>query len=232
MSPMKIYTLSAEIRSLIWTQLTPKQKEVFDFYTMQQFNSKLLTRSFRISSRWKLVTVHIDHQWEMRKKTKNRSGCQYCQCGKPLKYQYEIEATNKSKRHLRLGSIHFAEHANIPVKVAIEIRKYMNEIQIYMDEILYRYRKGERFPEDRFGYLFRGDILKKPTDFNLKIKRFRDANLPLFHSDEHRLILAVTYSEEQRSTEIFVAGSLPINKPARFNSSSIVNHNVNYSSLK
>lgn len=155
---MKIYALSAEERSLIWSQLTPKQREVFDFYTMQQFNSKLLTRSFRISSRWKLVTVHIDRQWEMRKRTKNRSGYQYCQCGKPLKYQYEIEAINNSKRHLCLGSTHFAEHAGIPVKVAIEIQKHLNQIQIYMDEILYRYREGERFPEDRFGYIFRNNM--------------------------------------------------------------------------
>lgn len=185
---MRIYPLSAEKRSLIWTQLTPQQKEVFNFYTMQQFTSKLLTRSFRISSCWKLISVNIDYGWDIRRKNKIRSGYQYCECGRPLKYQYEIEATNNSRRHLFLGSTHFAEHAGIPVKVAIEIRKGMNEIQIYMDEILYRYRKGERFPEEQFGYLFKNGVLKKTTDFNKKMNQFRDAGLPLFHVDKKSML--------------------------------------------
>lgn len=214
MSLMKIYPLSAEKRSLIWTQLTPQQKEVFNFYTMQQFTSKLLTRSFRISSSWRLISVNIDYEWDIRKKNKNHSGYQYCECGRPLKYQYEIEATNNPKHHLLLGSTHFAEHAGIPVKVATEIRNGMNEIQIYMDEILYRYRKGERFPDDQFGYLFRNGTLKKPTEFNQKMNRFRDTGLPLFHVDKKSML---RLAKRFKNDEIIVQVSTPalISKPSR-----------------
>lgn len=184
---MEIYTLSALERSEVWTNLTPAQQGVFDTYTMDRVTSELLTSSFHISSRWRLVGVNIDYGWEMRKLTGHHYGYQYCACGRKLKYQYELEAVNNPRRHLFLGSTHFAEEAGIPTRIAVEIELKMNQIQIYMDEILYRYKRGERFREDRFGYLFDLDMMNEPTHFNVKMRAFRDANLPLFHVDEDRL---------------------------------------------
>lgn len=197
---MKIYSLSAKDRSNIWTQLNSNQKKVFDLYTMNEITSALLTRSFRLSSAWRLVSVNVDYGWEMRKKTNNHRGYQYCECGRKLKYQYEIESLDNSKHHLYLGSTHFAEHAGIPVEVAQEVRTRINKIQIYMDEILYRYKQGERFPETRFGYLFERGVMSEPTQFNMKMKHFREAKLPLFHVDEDRLIsLKVRYRRPRKS---------------------------------
>ena len=185
---MKIYTLSAHDRSEIWTQLNEQQAAVFHTYTMDQVTSRLLTRSFRISSRWRLAGVNIDYGWEMRKQSGDWRGYQYCQCGRKLKFQYELVSVTDPRKRMLLGSVHFIEHAGIPKRIATEIQHEINEIQIYMDEILYQYKQGRRFPETSFGYLFELGIMDEPTHFNQKIRAFRQANLPLFHVDHDRML--------------------------------------------
>ncbi|WP_390409719.1 hypothetical protein [Lacticaseibacillus jixiensis] len=185
---MQIYTLPALERSQVWTQLTPKQKEVFNTYTMARVSSELLTRSFQMSSKWRLISVNIDYGWEMRKKTGNHHGYQYCECGRKLKYQFELESVINPKQHLLLGSTHFAEYAGIPLAIALEIQDHVNEIQIYMDEILYRYKRGERFPQDSYNFAIRHQLVDPTSHFGTKLADFQQSDLPLFHTDKNHLL--------------------------------------------
>lgn len=60
---------------------------------------------------------------------------------------------------------------------------------IFRDEILVKYDRGERFPLKEYRILDRsGMIFEFGEDFRYKLRRFRDANLPLFHVDENRLM--------------------------------------------
>lgn len=60
---------------------------------------------------------------------------------------------------------------------------------IFRDEILTKYSQGQRFPLEEYNIVSKkGLLLEFGEDFNYKLKKFKDANLPLFHVDESRLM--------------------------------------------
>ena len=187
---MKIYTLTDEKRRKILSKLKYNQIQTLSDFTMYKVKSEMITNNFIAASDWHLVDVQEDPFWKLRY-TDNAPGKYVpklkCYCGKTLKYQYVLESRNG--KQLYLGKEHFMQHAGIPQKIANQIHERVNDIMIFRDEILVKYDRGERFPLKEYRILDRsGMIFEFGEDFRYKLRRFRDANLPLFHVDENRLM--------------------------------------------
>ena len=187
---MEIYTLTDEKRRKILSKLKYNQIQTLSDFTMYKVKSEMITNNFIAASDWHLVDVQEDPFWKLRY-TDNAPGKYVpklkCYCGKTLKYQYVLESRNG--KQLYLGKEHFMQHAGIPQKIANQIHERVNDIMIFRDEILVKYDRGERFPLKEYRILDRsGMIFEFGEDFRYKLRRFRDANLPLFHVDENRLM--------------------------------------------
>lgn len=187
---MEIYTLTDEKRRKILSKLKYHQIQTLSDFTMYEVKSEMITNNFIAASDWHLVDIQEDPFWKLRY-TDNTPGKYVpklkCYCGKTLRYQYVLEFRNG--KQLYLGKEHFMQHAGIPQKIANQIHERVNSIMIFRDEILVKYDRGERFPLKEYRILDRsGMIFEFGEDFRYKLRRFRDANLPLFHVDENRLM--------------------------------------------
>lgn len=187
---MKIYTLTDEKRRKILSKLKYNQIQTLSDFTMYEVKSEMITNNFIAASDWHLVDIQEDPFWKLRY-TDNAPGKYVpklkCYCGKTLRYQYVLESRNG--KQLYLGKEHFMQHAGIPQKIANQIHERVNDIMIFRDEILVKYDRGERFPLKEYRILDRsGMIFEFGEDFRYKLRRFRDANLPLFHVDENKLM--------------------------------------------
>lgn len=134
-----------------------------------------------------MFAVNIDYDWDLRKTSKRCSPPLRCVCGRRLCYQYELESVKQPSRHVCLGSTHFAEHLGIPVAVAQEVRNNVNQIQSLMDEVLIRYRAGERFPAHFIGRVDAGVLLLEDEPFRKRVLAYRRVDLPLTAVDKGRL---------------------------------------------
>ena len=187
---MEIYTLTDEKRRKILSKLKYNQIQTLSDFTMYEVKSEMITNNFIAASDWHLVDIQEDPFWKLRY-TDNAPGKYVpklkCYCGKTLRYQYVLESRNG--KQLYLGKEHFMQHAGIPQKIANQIHERVNDIMIFRDEILVKYDRGERFPLKEYRILDKsGMLLEFGEDFNYKLRRFKDANLPLFHVDENRMI--------------------------------------------
>ena len=187
---MEIYTLTDEKRRKILSKLKYHQIQTLSDFTMYKVKSEMITNNFIAASDWHLVDIQEDPFWKLRY-TDNAPGKYVpklkCYCGKTLRYQYVLESRNG--KQLYLGKEHFMQHAGIPQKIANQIHERVNDIMIFRDEILVKYDRGERFPLKEYRILDKsGMLLEFGEDFNYKLRRFKDANLPLFHVDENRMI--------------------------------------------
>ena len=187
---MEIYTLTDEKRRKILSKLKYHQIQTLSDFTMYKVKSEMITNNFIAASDWHLVDIQEDPFWKLRY-TDNAPGKYVpklkCYCGKTLRYQYVLESRNG--KQLYLGKEHFMQHAGIPQKIANQIHEKVNDIMIFRDEILVKYDRGERFPLKEYRILDKsGMIFEFGEDFRYKLRRFRDANLPLFHVDENRLM--------------------------------------------
>lgn len=187
---MEIYTLTDEKRRKILSKLKYHQIQTLSDFTMYKVKSEMITNNFIAASDWHLVDIQEDPFWKLRY-TDNAPGKYVpklkCYCGKTLRYQYVLESRNG--KQLYLGKEHFMQHAGIPQKIANQIHERVNDIMIFRDEILVKYDRGERFPLREYRILDRSRmIFEFGEDFRYKLRRFRDANLPLFHVDENRLM--------------------------------------------
>ena len=185
---MDIFPLTASQRARIWTLLNPQQRAIFDKYTMYRIKSELLNNAFRLDANWNLVGVHIDQTWDIDGGRGGATHKYHCECGRPIKYQFELQPTSRRGRHLLLGSSCFARYAGIPAQVAREIQGQVTTIQIYMNQILVKWDRGERFPEAQFGGVMDSGIFAAPSVFGQKITDFRAADLPLFANDYSRMV--------------------------------------------
>ena len=187
---MEIYTLTDEKRRKILSKLKYNQIQTLSDFTMYEVKSEMITNNFIAASDWHLVDIQEDPFWKLRY-TDNAPGKYVpklkCYCGKTLRYQYVLESRNG--KQLYLGKEHFMQHAGIPQKIANQIHERVNDIMIFRDEILVKYNRGERFPLKEYRILDKsGMLLEFGEDFSYKLRRFRDANLPLFHVDESRMM--------------------------------------------
>lgn len=187
---MEIYTLTDEKRRKILSKLKYNQIQTLSDFTMYKVKSEMITNNFIAASDWHLVDIQEDPFWRLRY-TDNAPGKYVpklkCYCGKTLRYQYVLESRNG--KQLYLGKEHFMQHAGIPQKIANQIHERVNNIMIFRDEILVKYDQGKRFPLKEYRTLDKsGMLLEFGEDFSYKLRRFRDANLPLFHVDESRMM--------------------------------------------
>ena len=187
---MEIYTLTDEKRRKILSKLKYHQIQTLSDFTMYEVKSEMITNNFIAASDWHLVDIQEDPFWKLRY-TDNAPGKYVpklkCYCGKTLKYQYVLESRNG--KQLYLGKEHFMQHAGIPQKIANQIHERVNDIMIFRDEILVKYDQGKRFPLKEYRTLDRSRMIYEfGEDFRYKLRRFRDANLPLFHVDESRMM--------------------------------------------
>lgn len=187
---MEIYTLTDEKRQRILSKLKYKQIKILSDFTMYKAKSEMITKDFVIANDWKLADIREDAFWNLRSMDNNQGKNipkLKCECGKNLRYQYILRSS--SGKELKLGVTHFAQHAGIPQNIARQIHSRLNKVMIFRDEILIKYSQGQRFPLEEYNIVSKkGLLLEFGEDFNYKLKKFKDANLPLFHVDESRLM--------------------------------------------
>lgn len=187
---MEIYTLTDEKRRKILSKLKYNQIQTLSDFTMYKAKSEMITKDFVIANDWKLADIREDAFWNLRSMDNNQVKNipkLKCECGKNLRYQYILRSS--SGKELKLGVTHFAQHAGIPQNIARQIHSRLNKVMIFRDEILTKYSQGQRFPLEEYNIVSKkGLLLEFGEDFNYKLKKFKDANLPLFHVDESRLM--------------------------------------------
>ena len=199
---MEIYTLTDEKRQRILSKLKYKQIKILSDFTMYKAKSEMITKDFVIANDWKLADIREDAFWNLRSMDNNQVKNipkLKCECGKNLRYQYILRSS--SGKELKLGVTHFAQHAGIPQNIARQIHSRLNKVMIFRDEILTKYSQGQRFPLKEYNIVSKkGLLLEFGEDFNYKLKKFKDANLPLFHVDESRLMKKYFKAKEANIT--------------------------------
>lgn len=199
---MEIYTLTDEKRRKILSKLKYNQIQTLSDFTMYKAKSEMITKDFVIANDWKLADIREDAFWNLRSMDNNQGKKipkLKCECGKNLRYQYILRSS--SGKELKLGVTHFAQHAGIPQNIARQIHSRLNKVMIFRDEILTKYSQGQRFPLEEYNVVSKkGLLLEFGEDFNYKLKKFKDANLPLFHVDESRLMKKYFKAKEANIT--------------------------------
>lgn len=199
---MEIYTLTDEKRQRILSKLKYKQIKILSDFTMYKVKSEMITKDFVIANDWKLADIREDAFWNLRSMDNNQGKNipkLKCGCGKNLRYQYILRSS--SGKELKLGVTHFAQHAGIPQNIARQIYSRLNKVMIFRDEILTKYSQGQRFPLEEYNVVSKKELLLEfGEDFNYKLKKFKDANLPLFHVDESRLMKKYFKAKEANIT--------------------------------
>lgn len=199
---MEIYTLTDEKRQRILSKLKYKQIKILSDFTMYKVKSEMITKDFVIANDWKLADIREDAFWNLRSMDNNQGKNipkLKCGCGKNLRYQYILRSS--SGKELKLGVTHFAQHAGIPQNIARQIHSRLNKVMIFRDEILTKYSQGQRFPLEEYNVVSKKELLLEfGEDFNYKLKKFKDANLPLFHVDESRLMKKYFKAKEANIT--------------------------------
>ncbi|KAF1305111.1 hypothetical protein [Candidatus Enterococcus willemsii] len=184
-------TFTLKERESLLQQLNESQKELLAHHRKYRIRSLFLKNSYMQSTQWRFSELKINPFYPEPLPDGTKL---ICKCGRPLKYQFILHST-KRKKPIALGINHFADHLNIPIEVAREIQKGVNEIDIALDELLWLKKNQVAFPEQvwqRYCYaVFRNNQLAKPIQLNQKlpkrIKDFRDAQMPIYISDYEAL---------------------------------------------
>lgn len=179
--------LTVDERSKVWSSLNRGQKAAYADSIAYRISDRVLDQVFQGSARWRLFAVNIDYEWDRRKSGKKCSPPLRCICHRRVRYQFELESLQDSKKHVRLGSTHFAEHLGIPLAVAQEVRNNVNQIQSLMDEVLIKFRAGERFPERFKSRIDDGILLLEEEPFRRRILAYKRVDLPLTEVAKERL---------------------------------------------
>lgn len=182
----KIVTMTAEHRAGILQQLNERQIEALSEFTRFTMLSQFHTRHYLQNTDWQFVGMVVD-PWYRRAHGHHGENL-YCDCGRRLKNQFILRSRSTEKR-LCLGITHFQQHASIPMTVAKEIQRGINEVHLYMDSILLKYQSGQRFPEKLFDYACQHNGFKnrESTILFQRCQLFSQVNLPLYKTDEHDL---------------------------------------------
>lgn len=187
-----VYTLTASARAAIWAQLSETQHDVLQARTLYAGKSQLFNDIYARGSRWRLTAVNIDTRWDQARRNLHAHPHYVCQCGRVVKYQYVLTGAQPPHERLTLGSTHFAQELGIPEDVAREVRQKVNQIQLYMDEVLTYYKWGRRFPRARYEAGLAAGAFQDESDFSRLLADFARADFPLFHLDQLRFERIVT----------------------------------------
>ena len=183
-----VVVLSEKDRREIFDTLTDEQMRVVKKYVLYKARSRLLSRYFWKGINWELVRLEYDPLFKKKRSKRKYNPTLYCDaCHNPLKYQYVVRSLQTGYEQ-ELGETCFTQRTGIPTHIAREIYKSKDDINLFQDEILNKYRKGGRFPKS---------IYKKSLYFSAdeywgealrdRILEFKRADLPLFHTDRLKL---------------------------------------------
>jgi hypothetical protein len=197
---MEVFTLTAKARAAIWAQLNDTQLAVLQQYTLYASKSQLFNDIYAQGAHWRFVGVNIDYHWEQQHRDLQKFPHYYCQCGRVVKNQYVLEAVATPHKRIYLGVTHFAQELGIPAAVASEVRKRVNTIQMYMDEVLTYYKWGRRFPAARYQTGQALGVFNDDGVFAEKLADFARADFPLFHLDQQRFDRLLLRQQNQRTT--------------------------------
>jgi hypothetical protein len=197
---MEVFTLTAKARAAIWAQLNDTQLAVLQQYTLYASKSQLFNDIYAQGAHWRFVGVNIDYHWDAQHRDLRKFPHYYCQCGRVVKNQYVLEAVAAPHKRIYLGVTHFAQELGIPAAVASEVRKRVDSIQMYMDEVLTYYKWGRRFPAARYQTGQALGVFNDDGVFADKLADFARADFPLFHLDQQRFDRLLLRQQNQRIT--------------------------------
>ena len=184
---VEIRTLTLTERSRIWAEMSAQQRQAYEMSMTYRISDRVLNRIFQGSSAWRLIAVNIDYDWDLRKRGRAFSPALFYECGRPLRYQFELVSVSSSNKRILLGSTHFAEVLGISPKVAREVAKHLNQIQSLMDEVLIRYRAGERFPKQFVSGIEDGLLKCTDKSFAQRMQTYMSADMPITGNARERL---------------------------------------------
>lgn len=184
-------TFTMKEREELLQTLTEEQKVLLEQHRKYRIRSLFLKNSYMKTTQWRFSELKINpfYPEPLPDGTKLT-----CKCGRPLKFQFLLQSTRKQET-IALGINHFADHLNIPIEVAREIQKGVNEIDIAVDELLWLKKNQVKFPEQvwrRYCYaVFRNNQLAKPIQLNQKLPKriveFREVQMPIYIADYEAL---------------------------------------------
>lgn len=186
----KITALRAHQRTQIIKSLTADQVRALNEFTRYAMLSQFHTNHYLRDTDWEFQGIVIDPLYHL--DHAHRGQNLYCDCGRRLKNQFILRSWSTGHR-LALGISHFQQHASIPETVIKEIKRGINEIDLYRDAILIAYARGQRFPHQAFDYVqtHRGFANREASQFYQRCLLFSQVNLPLFPNDYRDLMTLV-----------------------------------------
>ncbi len=182
----KIIALNRQQRTKILEKLSVEQVEALGEFTRYAMLSRFHTRHYLRQTDWEFQGMVVD-PWYQRAHGHHGENL-YCDCGRRLKNQFILRSKTTGRR-LLLGISRFQQHASIPPRVAREIQAGINEINLYMDNILLSYQAGQRFPKKIFQYVIdhHGFKNRESTILYQRCHLFEQVDLPLHQRDYEEL---------------------------------------------
>lgn len=168
-------------RDKILVTLSNFQKETLYKYRKWLWISKFQTDLIG-DTEWTFVGFKEDENFDM---SLGNSNTLHCECGRGIKYQYEISSIDHSKIKY-LGISHLSQHLSLTPDMIKEIVSKNNEVQYDIDTTLWLYSVGERFPHSLYEE-FKKICVNKNTNFSEKIKFFSKADFPIFFNEKERI---------------------------------------------
>lgn len=185
----KLYTLAKDEREKILKTLTPTQFKVLENYSIYEMRDRFHSKNIMAGTPWRFGGVKINLNYDLHNPSFDGNDL-YCRCGRRVKFLFILESigTNRVKK-LSLGLNHFQQEANIPKTITNEINNHLNKVQDHRDEILVRYRRGERFQRRTFDEAIQlGVFLDGQHEVLLEVcQEFKDADFPLTNRYKKRL---------------------------------------------
>ncbi|WP_155286154.1 hypothetical protein [Lacticaseibacillus zhaodongensis] len=201
---METFTMTARNRAQMWAQLNAQQLTVLQKYSMYALKSQMFNQIYARGAQWTLVDVRTDYHWDEHKAGRKAAGRLHCMCGRVVKHQYVLQSVTDHRRVVRLGITHFEQEMGIPQAIASEVHQRLNQVELYMDEILTYYKRGRRFPAGLYQEAQARGVLAQNVDatsFAAKMADFAAADFPLFHVDQQRLTQYVLAARAVASQE-------------------------------
>lgn len=182
---------SKKEREAIYESLSPQQKQLIEHHRKYKIRSLFLKNHYLEATEWKFSTMTVNPHFPAALANGEKL---FCECGRPLKYQFVVKSI-KTGRKIKLGINHFADHLHVPLEVAREIQKGINEVDLALDQLLWLKKRGIEFPQHlwlKYCYAFyRNNQLKKPIRLNhrlpQRILEFKQAAMPIYIADYQAL---------------------------------------------
>ncbi|WP_339000920.1 hypothetical protein VNN37_10335 (plasmid) [Lactococcus garvieae] len=161
---------------------------VFQKETLYKYRKWLWISNFQTDligdTEWSFVGYKEDEKFEI---SLGNSNSLHCECGRGIKYQYEIYSSDHNIiKHL--GISHLSQHLSLKPSVIREIISKNNRVQYDIDTTLWLYTIGEEFPHslyEQYKKICKNKITN--SNFHEKMKYFSKANFPIFFNEKERL---------------------------------------------